>query len=182
MIKTLDRIQYSKNPPSSTNLLWDDGQSLKIFRNGAWYTIGEYIMAPDWSTNDENSYAYIKNRTHYIKGDVYNINIENCKTNTTVFDRLYLTPLIINGVYIENYGNYEIPHGDSTVILDITYREPIKYVGEDTINLNLEIITNIEIKKLDKIFLPDGSLYSEDIITEDEMIDTLNEILYEQVD
>lgn len=36
MAKIIDKIVKSKNAPQSTNVLWDDGENLKIYRNGVW--------------------------------------------------------------------------------------------------------------------------------------------------
>ena len=36
MAKMIDKIVKSENVPQSTNVLWDDGENLKIYRNGVW--------------------------------------------------------------------------------------------------------------------------------------------------
>lgn len=38
MGKTIDKIVVSSIAPKNTNVLWDDGENLKIFRNGKWET------------------------------------------------------------------------------------------------------------------------------------------------
>lgn len=39
-MKTIDKIISSKYPPKDTNVVWDDGESLKIYRNGKWESTG----------------------------------------------------------------------------------------------------------------------------------------------
>lgn len=36
MAKEIDKIIQSKTAPKSNNVLWDDGENLKIYRNGVW--------------------------------------------------------------------------------------------------------------------------------------------------
>lgn len=36
MAEIIDKIVKSKNAPQSTNVLWDDGKNLKVYRNGSW--------------------------------------------------------------------------------------------------------------------------------------------------
>ena len=36
MAEIIDKIVKSKNAPQSTNVLWDDGENLKVYRNGSW--------------------------------------------------------------------------------------------------------------------------------------------------
>lgn len=36
MAKEIDKIIQSKTAPKSNNVLWDDGENLKINRNGKW--------------------------------------------------------------------------------------------------------------------------------------------------
>jgi hypothetical protein len=38
MAKEIDKIIQSKTAPKSNNVLWDDGENLKINRNGKWET------------------------------------------------------------------------------------------------------------------------------------------------
>ena len=38
MAKEIDKIIQSKTAPKDTNILWDDGENLKISRNGKWKT------------------------------------------------------------------------------------------------------------------------------------------------
>lgn len=40
MAKEIDKIIQSKTAPKSNNVLWDDGENLKINRNGKWESIG----------------------------------------------------------------------------------------------------------------------------------------------
>lgn len=40
MAKEIDKIIQSKTAPKSNNVLWDDGENLKINRNGKWNSIG----------------------------------------------------------------------------------------------------------------------------------------------
>lgn len=40
MAKRLDKIIQSKTAPKSNNVLWDDGENLKINRNGKWESTG----------------------------------------------------------------------------------------------------------------------------------------------
>ena len=93
MIKTIDRIQYSKEAPSTTNVIWDDGVSLKIFRNSEWHNIGTYVPTPDWFNNDKTSASYIKNKTHGIEGTLTNVSIKDCAPGTDIFDRLFAVPI-----------------------------------------------------------------------------------------
>jgi hypothetical protein len=39
MAKEIDKIIQSKTAPKSNNVLWDDGENLKINRNGKWETV-----------------------------------------------------------------------------------------------------------------------------------------------
>ena len=40
MAKEIDKIIQSKTAPKSNNVLWDDGENLKINRNGKWESAG----------------------------------------------------------------------------------------------------------------------------------------------
>lgn len=40
MAKEIDKIIQSKTAPKSNNVLWDDGENLKINRNGKWESVG----------------------------------------------------------------------------------------------------------------------------------------------
>lgn len=40
MAKEIDKIIQSKTAPKSNNVLWDDGENLKINRNGKWESTG----------------------------------------------------------------------------------------------------------------------------------------------
>lgn len=39
MAKEIDKIIQSKTAPKSNNVLWDDGENLKINRNGKWDSV-----------------------------------------------------------------------------------------------------------------------------------------------
>ena len=40
MAKVIDKVIVSNIPPKNTNVLWDNGKNLNIFRNGKWESIG----------------------------------------------------------------------------------------------------------------------------------------------
>lgn len=39
-MKIIDLIQQSKELPNKTNVLWDDGKFVRIYRDGAWEPMG----------------------------------------------------------------------------------------------------------------------------------------------
>lgn len=46
MAKEIDKIIQSKTAPKSNNVLWDDGENLKINRNGKWESTGSGTSIP----------------------------------------------------------------------------------------------------------------------------------------
>jgi len=46
MAKEIDKIIQSKTAPKSNNVLWDDGENLKINRNGKWESTGSGTSVP----------------------------------------------------------------------------------------------------------------------------------------
>lgn len=104
MGKTIDKIVVSSIAPKNTNVLWDDGENLKIFRNGKWESTSksnhnneEYIV-PDWKANGGEE-GYIKNRTHYTtKVNIVTVSKENI--TSTPYKIIPMDP----GVYYEENG------------------------------------------------------------------------------
>ena len=41
MAKIIEKIVQSKYPPKDTNVLWDDGENLKISRNGSFENVSD---------------------------------------------------------------------------------------------------------------------------------------------
>ena len=59
MAKIIEKIIQSKYPPNSTDVLWDDGENLKIARNGNF----ENVMSTMESTNNLNIEVTVDNTT-----------------------------------------------------------------------------------------------------------------------
>lgn len=173
MIRTLDRIQYSKTAPQNTGVLWDDGNQLKIYRKNRWDIIGSFVSKPDWNSNNDTDSAYILNRTHYVDGTHEVIDIKNCTTNTPVLPNTTYLPIIIGGTFIDSYGEHDVVIDNKELKFSFKFREPVTYIGEETIDLNVEVLTSLEIKKLDNMYL--------DIIHINEVNSLLEEIFDEQV-
>lgn len=171
MIKTLDKIQYSKYPPTNTSLLWDDGIYLRIHRNTGWEIVGTAIAPPDWNQSDESKTSFIKNRTHYIKGTQTQIDIENCRTNTLILPNITVLPIMIDNTFINEFGTYEILYNDKVLRFEVIFREGVKYIGAETIHLNIPVMTNITVKKLDNMYL--------DLATTEDVNNILKEVFDE---
>lgn len=59
MGKTIEKIIQSKYPPNSTNVLWDDGENLKIVRNGSF----ENVVSTMENTGNLNVEVTVDNTT-----------------------------------------------------------------------------------------------------------------------
>lgn len=173
MIRTLDRVQYSKTAPQNTGVLWDDGTYLKIYRDNKWDIIGSFISIPDWNQNDAKKPSYILNRTHYIEGDFQFIDIKNCTTNTTILPNTTSLPIVLGNTCIDSYGEYTINVDGKDLSFLFSFREPVVYIGKDPVDLHIEVITNLKIKKLNDVYL--------NILSVNEVETLLEEIFDEQV-
>lgn len=58
MAKEIDKIIQSKTAPKSNNVLWDDGENLKINRNGKWESTGTSIPQEKLDSIDFGYYTY----------------------------------------------------------------------------------------------------------------------------
>lgn len=73
MAKIIEKIVQQSTAPNSVNVLWDDGEGLKIFRNGKWKYIINYDIDTTMSDTSANA---VQNKTikDYVDGLVGNIN------------------------------------------------------------------------------------------------------------
>lgn len=58
MAKEIDKIIQSKTAPKSNNVLWDDGENLKINRNGKWESTGTSVPQEKIDSIDFGYYTY----------------------------------------------------------------------------------------------------------------------------
>lgn len=79
IMEIIERIIRSNTEPSNTNVLWDDGENLKIYRNGKWESVSmggdsltdieiDLIWNEVFSGNsyDYASYAFLDEYTNSI--------------------------------------------------------------------------------------------------------------------
>lgn len=99
MSKTIDKIITSSLAPKDTNVLWDDGKSLNIFRTGKWYPVVKTM-------NDETMTKLIET----LDGHKMSV-LEFTQDATANLEAL--KPLNLTTNYICNYklSDEEIIHG-----------------------------------------------------------------------
>ena len=67
MAKIIEKIVQSKYSPKDTNVLWDDGENLKINRNGKWESA--YAEGPAGGAYDDTE---IKNKLTELSASLGN--------------------------------------------------------------------------------------------------------------
>lgn len=116
MAKEIDKIIQSKTAPKSNNVLWDDGENLKINRNGKW---GDTIKSvPTNFINNNKEAGGLVNSPFGYEGGSYNEATINATPGEWVFvfrpDAYYISDWVINGVEIR------INHSSEELILDMS--------------------------------------------------------------
>ena len=81
--------------------------------------------------------------------------------------------LYIGNTIIDSYGEHTITKDNKEIKLLIEYKEPIKYIGNAIMDIDLNIISTLNVKKLDSLYLP--------IATDEEVLTIINDIFDEQV-
>lgn len=102
MAKEIDKIIQSKTAPKSNNVLWDDGDSLKINRNGKWEDTAKSV--PTNFLNNSKEVGGLVNSPFGYEGGAYSEATINATPGKWMFVLIpkmhYLNNYVINGVEV----------------------------------------------------------------------------------
>lgn len=168
MAKIIDTIIQQDTAPKQTNVLWDDGVNLHIYRNDNWDVIGcekDEETTPeqskpiikqqsDWLETNEDAETFILNKTHgFIGGNSIIIDVvKGLEEGTPISDIIETFPIQINDVFIKENGNYEIIDKDKKAILSVLLNNPIRIINSET-NMTLKVYKDFVVKTLDVRFI-----------------------------
>lgn len=120
MAKEIDKIIKSPTPPKDTNVLWDNGENLKIYRNGKWENannaetnnlsidpvILKYMCEPYVISTYEGSGK--------LPDDLYQIITDKENPSGP------LKPIVLNTIVLDNYRIMEnVERGISVSYMDV---------------------------------------------------------------
>lgn len=112
MAKEIDKIIQSKTAPKSNNVLWDDGENLKINRNGKWESTGSGTSIPQEKLDsiDFGYYTYASGNIVANWGPFIIKERETIKVETNTWEEPKFVKINdYSGVsYIERGGIYEL--------------------------------------------------------------------------
>lgn len=115
MAKEIDKIIQSKTAPKSNNVLWDDGENLKINRNGKWEDTTKTV--PTNFINNNKEVGGLVNSPFGYEGGAYSEATIDATPGEWIFALLpemhYISNWIINGVEVTT------PKGEEEVIFSM---------------------------------------------------------------
>lgn len=131
MAKEIDKIIQSKTAPKSNNVLWDDGENLKINRNGKWEDTIKTVPT-NFLNNNKEAEGFINSPFGY-EGGSYNEATIDATPGEWMFvlkaDEYHLGHYAINGI------EFNAPKSTDEIILNMgTYRIKITSIGDVYIN------------------------------------------------
>ena len=150
MAKEIDKIIQSKTAPKSNNVLWDDGENLKINRNGKWENTGTQVPQEKLDSINFGYYTYASNGITANWGP-FNIKVGEIKTIDSLFLYGYPGYVKIEDVYFQmrwdggtsyvysNFGRLDFKRQEKEIIIDATNINKactIQFYNYDKLNIN----------------------------------------------
>ena len=175
MAKEIDKIIQSKTAPKSNNVLWDDGENLKINRNGKWEDTTKSVPT-NFLKNNKEAGGFIDSPFGYEGGSYSEATID-ATPGEWVFvltpKMYYMSNWVINGVELSSpYDNDEIINMGSYQI-KITPSHEIYVFAFYPQTITISCRTYISKKLLSSNFIKNDSI---DLTTE-EGVSTLTFLL-----
>jgi hypothetical protein len=176
MAKEIDKIIQSKTAPKSNNVLWDDGENLKINRNGKWESASKgsssnqelYAYPVDTLDGKENKVVGLGGDGQYTYVGELVVSEDGTPTEERVLSDVFWTEYtyqpIYDGKYIEAFESYL---QDKYITLYIGndvdgYSSNKVYISEDANNLTyypFNFIGGLGPRMLEVAISPDNILY-----------------------